>query len=363
MPNAPAAGAPVTHLYSYAHEDEPLRDELEGPLKILERRGLIAPWHDRQITAGNDWNAAIHHGLTAAELVLLLISKDFISSDYIFSTELKVAMERRDQGKNVVVPVFVRAVDLQPEDAEAMPFLKLQGLPQDLRPVSSWPNRDEAWTNVAKELRRTVKLIREKRSSPPSLPPPSAAEARADDTLLLRVGDEIVRSVAAAEAARGSGLDEAGHRVVAAEVQRMIERPEQTRILWVDDHPENNQLEAAAFAKLQIDVVAERSTDAALTALAQAHEAQEPFDVVISDWSRPWEGRQAGLKLLRRMRQAGHLQPVVFYHGDFDPNGRRQKLEAARAAGGFGEAVLPHELMQLVERALAEAERGSGAGA
>ena len=85
----------MTLFYSYAHEDEPLRDELEGHLKILERRGLIAPWHDRQITAGNDWNAAIHHGLTAAELVLLLISKDFISSDYIFSTELKVAMERR----------------------------------------------------------------------------------------------------------------------------------------------------------------------------------------------------------------------------------------------------------------------------
>src|SRR5688572_23407392 len=60
---ASAAGQPVTLFYSYAHEDEALRDELQGHLKILERRGLLAPWHDRKIVAGQDWAGEIDSNL------------------------------------------------------------------------------------------------------------------------------------------------------------------------------------------------------------------------------------------------------------------------------------------------------------
>jgi hypothetical protein len=70
----------VAVFYSYAHEDEALRDELAGHLKILERRGLIRAWHDRKIVAGADWAAAIDENLDRADLVLLLVSKDFIES-------------------------------------------------------------------------------------------------------------------------------------------------------------------------------------------------------------------------------------------------------------------------------------------
>jgi len=141
-----ASAAPVTLFYSYAHEDESLRDELQGHLKILERRGLLAPWHDRRINAGEDWAQRIDENLRSAELVLLLVSKDFIESDYIMGTELGAAMARHAQHQTVVVPIVVRAVDLDPDDADALPFLKLQGLPTDLKPVTSWSNRDEAWT-------------------------------------------------------------------------------------------------------------------------------------------------------------------------------------------------------------------------
>ena len=82
-----AAAAPVTLFYSYAHEDEALRDELQGHLKLLERRGLLAPWHDRRIVPGADWSGAIDGYLRNAELVLLLVSKDFIASDYIMGTD------------------------------------------------------------------------------------------------------------------------------------------------------------------------------------------------------------------------------------------------------------------------------------
>jgi len=127
----------VTVFYSYAHKDEPLLGDLQDHLKILERRGLLAPWHDRRIGAGDDWNRRIDDYLRRAELVLLLVSKSFLGSDYIFGKELKVAMQRQQAGQATVVPIVVRAVDVEPEDADALPFLKLQGLPTDLRPVTS----------------------------------------------------------------------------------------------------------------------------------------------------------------------------------------------------------------------------------
>ena len=73
-------------------------------------------------------------------------------------------MQRHAAGFATVVPIIVRAVNIESEDADAFPFMKLQGLPTDLRAVTSWPNRDEAWTNVAKGLRATVKALHEKKT-------------------------------------------------------------------------------------------------------------------------------------------------------------------------------------------------------
>ena len=168
---------PVTVFYSYAHEDEPLRDDLQDHLKILERRGLLAPWHDRRIVPGDSWDRRIDEHLRQAELILLLVSKSFIGSDYIFGTELDVAMQRHRAAQATVVPIIVRSVDLDPEDADALPFLALQGLPTDLRPVTSWPNVDEAWTDVARGLRATVKSIIERRAARPAAVPAASAAA------------------------------------------------------------------------------------------------------------------------------------------------------------------------------------------
>ena len=165
---------PVDLFYSYAHEDEPLRDELDGHLALLRRKGVIRPWHDRGIVPGQQWDEAIDAQLTRADLILLLVSKDFLNSDYIWGKELAVAIARAERGDASVVPVLLRAVDI--EDA---PFAKLQGLPTDLRPVTSWPNRDEAWTDVAKGIRRTVEGIQKRWASapPPPAPAPSAPGA------------------------------------------------------------------------------------------------------------------------------------------------------------------------------------------
>jgi CheY-like chemotaxis protein len=356
MPDAtplPApARSPVVLFYSYAHEDETLRNELQDHLKILERRGVIGSWHDRAIVPGRDWSREIDEHLRTADVVLLLISKDFIASDYIMGVELRLAMQRQQRAEATVVPILIRQVDLQPEDAADMPFVGLlesQGLPRDLKPVTSWSNRDEAWTDVARGLRATVNDIRARRpAKAPSRQEVDATSAAppAEDPLLDRVVGDFTRRIAQTNAAKGgAALDDAAVR---RQALRLIDVPESKRVLWVDDHPENNAGEAAALAKLQIEVVAVRSTDEALARLADGGAGRNGFDLVISDWSRDAEGPMAGLRLMVAMRARGHAQPVIYYHGSFGATKRTALAAAARAAGAFGEAVLPADLMRLV---------------
>jgi CheY-like chemotaxis protein len=357
MPQDPAT-PPVSLFYSYAHEDEALRDELRGHLKILERRGLLSSWYDREIKAGEDWHAKIDEQLQMADLVLLLVSKDFIDSDYIFGNELTVAMQRHQAGFATVVPIIVRAIDIDPDDREALPFLSLQGLPTDMRPVTSWPNRDEAWTNVAKGLRATVKMIHEKKaaSAPRSArrgasrgaPAPSFAPKPADperDSVLKEIVDGFTARVSEANAQRGGGPVDAP--TLRHQALSLIDEPEWKCVLWVDDHPEHNEAETAALAKLQIEVQTAQSTAEGIRKL----EENPHFNLVISDWGRAWEW-EAGLRLLSRVRELRPSLPVIFYHGETGAARRAERAERLRAAGAFGEAVYAAELFTLVMQAL-----------
>ena len=309
--------------------------------------------------------------------MLLLVSKDFIESDYIMGTELAVAMQRHAAHAAVVVPIIVRAVDFDPDDAQDLPFLKLQGLPTDLRPVTSWQNRDEAWTNVAKGLRATVKGIRESRPAASAadgladLPAaealarrpvelarqliergvgaPHVEKAPADDPLLDRVVADVSQQIVQAGLQRSAPpLGENDAAALQAQTRSLINLADQQRVLWVDDRPEGNRFEISALAKLQIEVVTARNTDEALQLIAADSEG---FGLVISDWERAGEAAQAGLRLLARLRQTGIDWPLVFYHGA-DSAQRSRRAAQARAAGALGEAVLPSELMALVARAL-----------
>ena len=390
MPS-PENTAPVSLFYSYAHEDEALRDELAGHLKILERRGLISAWHDRQIVPGQAWGQAIDKNLTTADLVLLLVSKDFIGSDYIWGVELAQAMQRQQAQQCEVVPIIVRAVDIDPADADDLPFLKLQALPPDLTPVTSWANRDEAWTQVAKGLRATVTLIRSRR--PPAFPAPAlpaaaaapaspmspvsplrgpaknggihfgapapvVSPARLPDAQLDQLVNRFADTVDQAQQQRGGRplLDHFRYELQ-RDAQALIDRVDAVRVLWVDDHPDNNLNERAMLAKLQIEVVTVRSTDEALARLRADAQAGEPFDLVLSDWSRPPEGAGAALQLLQAMQQGGQHLPVIVYHGQMEAAARQRRAATLQAAGALGEAVLPAELLALVQRAVAHPQR------
>lgn len=141
-------------FFSYSHRDGKLRDELEKYLSLLKRQGLITGWHDRKITASSEWAGEIDTHLNSAKIILLLISADFLASDYCYDKEMTRAMERHEAGEARVVPIILRACDWQDS-----PFAKLQALPKDGRPITSWPNRAQAFTDVAKGLRQLVKSL------------------------------------------------------------------------------------------------------------------------------------------------------------------------------------------------------------
>lgn len=144
----------VKIFFCYAHEDEELLNKLKAHLKPLEREGLIDFWHDRDISAGMEWEKAIDENLNTAQIILLLVSPDFMNSDYCYSIEMKRALERYSAGEASVIPIIFRPVDWKHS-----PLGKLQALPKDSKPVTSWHNQDEAFSNVAEGIRKVVETF------------------------------------------------------------------------------------------------------------------------------------------------------------------------------------------------------------
>lgn len=167
-----ATPLPLNVFISYSHKDEALKDELEVHLATLKRQGKIKPWQDRALEAGTRWDPEIKAALEAAQIILLLITPRFMASDYIHDVELKRAMERDQEGTARVIPIILKPVDLKDT-----PIAALQALPKDAKPVTSWPDQDEAFLNVVQGLRRVVDSLARKASS--SQPSPAAETAAA----------------------------------------------------------------------------------------------------------------------------------------------------------------------------------------
>ena len=98
-------------FFSYSHDDETFRDQLEKHLAMLKHQGLIESWHDRRISAGSSFEEAIDRELDAADVILLLVSSSFLASAYCYSREMVRAMARHATGAARVVPVIVRPCD------------------------------------------------------------------------------------------------------------------------------------------------------------------------------------------------------------------------------------------------------------
>ena len=149
----------VPVFISYSHKDESLRAELETHLKLLQRQGLIAIWTDRKITAGEEWKGKIDESLESAGIVLLLVSADFLASDYCYDVEAKRALERNETKTAPVIPVILRQVDWHNS-----PLGKLQALPKEAKPVTLWQDRDSAWSDVATGIAKVAEQLRSHKS-------------------------------------------------------------------------------------------------------------------------------------------------------------------------------------------------------
>lgn len=147
---------PVEIFICYARRDQPLLKELLSHLMPLQRQELIKIWSDIDINAGKDWEKEIEKHLNSAQIILLLVSPDFIKSDYCYSVEMKRAMERHERGEAIIVPVILRPVRWQ-----GTPFAKIQALPTDVNPITMWPDRDAAFLNVIDGLVETIKELSE----------------------------------------------------------------------------------------------------------------------------------------------------------------------------------------------------------
>jgi hypothetical protein len=139
-------------FFSYSHADEQLRDRLEVHLAMLKREGLIATWHDRRITPGVPIDRSISDKLEAAEIILLLVSPDFLASDYCYDVEMTRALERHKSGEAAVIPIILR-----PCDWHGAPFGRLKALPTDGKPVTKWADADDAFLDIVRGLREVFR--------------------------------------------------------------------------------------------------------------------------------------------------------------------------------------------------------------
>lgn len=147
---------PLELFYCYAREDTSWRDQLDKHLSALKRLDNLRVWYDGNIIAGTVWEDEIKAHLNSANIVVLLVSSDFLASDYCYSIEMQRALERHAQKTARVIPIIIRPVDWH-----GAPFSHLQILPERAKPVTRWSNIDDAFENVAKEIRKAAKDLRD----------------------------------------------------------------------------------------------------------------------------------------------------------------------------------------------------------
>jgi tetratricopeptide (TPR) repeat protein len=150
-------------FYSYARRDKKLRDELATHLSSLQRQGLIAGWYDGEIRAGSERDAELKKYLNLSDIILLLISPDFVASDYCYCLEMRQALERHKRGEAYVIPILLRPTALQ-----GLPFAFLQFLPPDGKPVTRSRDKDDAFTKITEALRNVINEISTKLPSEPA---------------------------------------------------------------------------------------------------------------------------------------------------------------------------------------------------
>lgn len=146
---------PIEVFFSYSREDKPLRDKLEIHLSSLRQQGVISSWHDRQIVAGSEWEEEIDRHMRTADIILLLVSPDFVASKYCYEIELPDAMARHEAKEAYVVPILLRPT----AGWKNLPFAKLQVYPSGGKPITHWKPQDNAFVDVVEGIEKAVREL------------------------------------------------------------------------------------------------------------------------------------------------------------------------------------------------------------
>jgi TIR domain len=152
---------PFSAFISYSHRDRALREELENHLSNLRRQNVIASWYDGDISPGSEWKPQINEHLNTDQIILLLISADFMASDFCYGIEMKQAIARHDTNQARVIPIILR-----PTDWKGAPFAKLQVLPTSGKAVTRWPTHDDAFEDVVQGIREAIEDLQKKGALP-----------------------------------------------------------------------------------------------------------------------------------------------------------------------------------------------------
>jgi len=142
---------------SYSRKDLAYLNEFKIHLAGLRRKNQIEVWTDQEIDPGKAWEKHLREQLGSADIIIFLVSPDFIASNYIYDVEIKKAIERYDNNEVTIIPIILR-----PCDFSSIPLNQFQALPENTKPISKWEDRDEAWLDVINGLKRTINKIDKK---------------------------------------------------------------------------------------------------------------------------------------------------------------------------------------------------------
>ena len=152
---------PFSVFISYSHHDRELRQELEKHLSNLKRQNVITSGYDGAISPGTEWEPQIIEHLNTDQIILLLISADFMDSDFCYSIEMTQAIARHNANQARVLPIILR-----PTDWKGAPFAKLKVLPTDGKAVTSWSTHDDAFLDIVQGIRQAIEDLEKKGTLP-----------------------------------------------------------------------------------------------------------------------------------------------------------------------------------------------------
>jgi hypothetical protein len=150
-------------FYSYAPEDEKLQVELQKHLTVMKRNNEITDWSNWNIKAGEERRKLASRNLANAQIILLLLSTDYLASDYRFDHEMRQAIQLHMNEEARVIPIILRPCDWKKAKVGEPPFSiilgDLQALPKDGKPIKTWKYQDEAFLDVVNRLREAIAEI------------------------------------------------------------------------------------------------------------------------------------------------------------------------------------------------------------